>query len=351
MNLKKIILSCSLVMLMSAMTFGQTHIVMVKSAANKKWGYVTSSGEVVVEPKYDRCYEFSSEGLAPVYESKTKQFYFITTKGEQITTDVKDFKLMDRMGFALEGFGDGLIPIKHKDKWGFLNKDGKVAITAKYDDVTGFGSGHAVATLGKKLFIINTSGEETAVEPGILEVRKFSENLAPFRAADKKFGYMDVNGKTVIKPQFESVGYFKDGIAWAKTTDGMVGYINTGGEWVIKPQFNTAGNFDKESGLARVKTDSEWGYVNKEGNVIRKTDTSVWEDFSNGLAMGKKDGLFGYFNDKGEWAIQPQFEGGRDFKNGYAAVKKGSKWGIIDKTGSWILKPEYDAIKDMEVAN
>ena len=102
MNLKKSVLSCSLVMLMSAMTFGQTHIVMVKSAANKKWGYVTNSGEVVAEPKFDRCYEFSSEGLAPVYDPKTKQFFFITTKGEQITTDIKDFKLMDRMGFALE---------------------------------------------------------------------------------------------------------------------------------------------------------------------------------------------------------------------------------------------------------
>lgn len=351
MNLKKCLLSWSFVALLSTVAFGQTHIAMVKSATNKKWGYVSDNGEVIAEPKYERCYEFSSEGLAPVYEPKEKQFYFITTKGAKITTDIKDFKLMDRMGFALEGFGDGLIPIKHNDKWGFLNKEGKVAIPAKYDDVTGFGSGHAVATLGKKIFIINTSGEETAVEPGILEIRKFSENIAPFRAADKKFGFLDVTGKTVIKPQFESVGYFKDGIAWAKTTDGMVGYIGTNGEWVITPQFNTAGNFDSESGLARVKTGSEWGYVNKEGKVIRKTDTMVWEDFSNGLAMGKKDGLFGYFNDKGEWAIQPQFDGGRDFKNGYAAVKKGGKWGIIDKSGNWVLKPEYDGIKDMELVN
>ncbi len=351
MNLKKCLLSWSFVALLSTVTFGQTHIVMVKSAANKKWGYVANNGEVVVESKYDRCYEFSSEGLAPIYEPKEKQFYFITTKGVKIATEIKDFKLMDRMGFALEGFGDGLIPVKHNDKWGFLNKDGKVAIPAKYDNVTGFGSRHAVATLGKKLFIINTSGEETAVDPSILEIRKFSENVAPFRAADKKFGFIDVNGNTVIKPQFESVGYFKDGIAWAKTTDGMVGYLGTNGEWIITPQFNTAGNFDSESGLARVKTGSEWGYVNKEGKVIRKSDTMVWEEFSIGLAMGKKDGVFGYFNDQGEWAIQPQFDGGRDFKNGYAAVKKGGKWGMIDKSGNWVIKPEYDGIKDMESVN
>lgn len=351
MNLRKIVLSCGIAALISTVTFGQTYIVMVKSAANKKWGYVASNGDVVVEPKYDRCYEFSAEGLAPVYDAKEKQFYFLTKTGDKIATEIKDFKLMDRMGFALEGFGDGLIPIKHNDKWGFLGKDGKVAIPAKYDDVTGFGSGHAVATLGKKIFIINTSGQETPVESGVLEVRKFSDNLAPFRAADKKFGFMDASGKIVIKAQFESVGYFRDGIAWAKTTDGTVGYIGTDGEWLIKPQFNTAGNFDSESGLARVKTGSEWGYINKEGKVIRKTDTTVWEDFSNGLAMGKKDGLFGYFNDQGDWAIKPQFDGGRDFKNGFAAVKKGAKWGIIDKSGNWVINPEYDGIKDMELVN
>ena len=137
----------------------------------------------------------------------------------------------------------------------------KSCYPSEYDEVTGFGSGHAAATLGKKIFIINTAGEETPVESGILEVRKFSDNLAPFRAADKKFGFMDASGKVVIKPQFESVGYFKDGIAWAKTTDGMVGYIGTEGEWTITPQFNTAGNFDSESGLARVKTDRNGGIV------------------------------------------------------------------------------------------
>jgi hypothetical protein len=351
MTMKKKILMCCLVGLISTAAFSQTYIVQVKSLENKKWGYVNSAGEIVAAPQYDRCYEFSAEGLAPIYDSKDKQFYFITAKGERIATDIKDFKLMDRMGFALEGFGDGLIPVKHKDKWGFLNKEGKLAIPAKYDEVTGFGSGHAVATLGKKIFIISTTGEETPVESGVLEVRKFSDNLAPFRAADKKFGYMDVNGKVAIKPQFESVGYFKDGIAWAKTTDGNVGYIGTDGEWVITPQFNTAGNFDSESGLARVKTGSEWGYVNKEGKVIRKNDTMVWEDFSNGLALGKKDGLFGYFNSQGEWAIKPEYDGGRDFKNGYAAVKKGNKWGIIDRSGSWVIKPEYDGIKDMELVN
>jgi len=345
---KNIFLSLTVCMLAFS-SYSQTYITQVKSLQNKKWGYISLNGDVVVEPKFEKCYQFSSDGLAAIYDSDNRQYYFINTKGERLATDVKDFKLIDRFGFGLEGFNDGMIPVKIKEKWGYMNSEGKVSISAKYDEVKGFGSGHAAVVSNGKFLIVNTSGEEIAIEsPGVLEVKEFSENLAPFRASDKKFGYLDVNGKVSIKPQFESAGYFKNGIAWAKV-DGKVGYIDPSGEWIIKPQFTSGGNFDAESGLARVKTGSEWGYVNKEGKVLRIKDSTVWEDFSEGLALGKKGGLFGFYNNEGTWAINSQFEGARDFKNGYAAAKKGDKWGMIDKSGKWVIEPAYDGIRDMEL--
>lgn len=347
---KKIVLSIALASLLAVRAFPQTYITQVKSPENKKWGYVNLDGEFIAKPQFEKCYQFSSDGLAAIYDSDNRQYYFITANGARLPTDVKDFKLIDRFGFGLEGFNDGLVPIKVKEKWGYMNTEGKLVIPAKYDEVKGFGSGHAAAMLNKKFVVLNTNGEETPLEsPGVLEVKEFSENLAPFRAADKNFGYIDGNGKVSIKAQFESVGYFKDGIAWAKSSDGKVGYINTTGEWTIKPQFLSGGNFDKESGLARVKTSSGWAYVDKDGKILRVDETSVWEDFSDGLALGKKGSSFGYFNNQGEWIIKPQFDGGRDFKNGYAAAKKGEKWGIIDKQGNWVLQPAYDGIKDMEL--
>jgi hypothetical protein len=345
------IVCTGLILLLCCNLYGQSYIVQVKSLKNKKWGYIDNTGQVIAEPQYERCYEFSSAGLAPVFDSKDRQYYFITKKGARIVTDIKDFKLYDRMGFGLETFSDGLIPVEHNDKWGYLNKDGQLAIPAKYDEATGFGSGHAVVTLNKKIYIINTRGEETPVGPGISEVKKFSEDLAPFRADDKKYGYIDTKGDVVIKAQFETVGYFRGGVAWARTTKGIIGFIDTKGDWIIEPQFIAAGTFDDATGLARVKTETGWAYVDKAGNLMKMDDTQVWEHFSEGLALGKKNGLFGYFNAQGEWAIQPQFDGGRDFKNGFAGAKKGGKWGIIDKQGNWVINPEYDGIKDMELVN
>lgn len=348
---KTTLLSLLLILAIALRAFSQTYVTQVKPAGSKVWGYADLKGELIVPAQYDKCYAFSGSGWAPIYQSKGKEFYFINLKGERLDTEIKGFRLIEGMfGFDIRGFEDGLVPVKVGDKWGFLSTSGKLAIPAKYDAVTDFNGGHVPVKTGGKYFVLNTKGEESAIEgSGILDVNHFSESLAPFRAADKQFGFIDQEGKIAIQAQFESVGYFQDGLAWAKTTDKTVGFIDKKGEWVIKPTFAVAKDFDHESGLARVKTGDKWAYVSKTGDMTDPGDTDIYEDFSNGLARGRKNGKFGFLDSKGSWVIEPEFDGSRDFKNGYASVKKGEKWGVIDKTGKWIIEPSFDGIKDMEL--
>lgn len=336
--------------LVSLYSFAQTLVTQVKPAGNKKWGYATLDGTIIIQPQFDKCYEFSEYGLAPIYDGKERQYYFINLKGERLNTEVKEFKMIDNFGFDLKGFEDGLVPIKQGDKWGYLNTQGKLAIPAKYDHVDDFSGGFAPVKTGEKFVIVDTQGNEIAVDGAVTDMRKFSESLAPYRAADKKFGFVGTDGKIAIPAQFESVGYFKNGLAWAKAAGKNVGYINTKGEWVIKPDFQVGKEFEEESGLARIKTsDDKWAYVSKSGELTFLKGTDIFEDFSNGLVRGKQGGKFGFLNAKGEWVIKPEFDGCRDFKNGYAAVQKEKSWGIIDKSGKWIIEPKFDGIKDMEL--
>jgi hypothetical protein len=347
---KKTLFSFIALFLVTCNAFSQTYITQVKAPGQKKWGYATLSGELIIPAQYEKCYKFSSDGLAAIYDTEHRQYYFINTKGEKLPTEVSSFKLIDGFGFDLEGFTNGLAPVKVGELWGYLNSHGKLAIPTKYDDATEFNGGFAVAKAGDKYFALNTKGEESPVEvAGVVEVKHFSEGLAPFRTADKKFGFIGHDGKVVIQPQFQSVGYFSNGLAWAKAPGGILGFINTKGEWAIKPQFDAGKDFDKESGMARVKLDDKWAYVSKQGEMMYVEDTDLWGDFSNGLASGRKNSLVGFFDRKGEWVIKPQFEAVRDFKNGYAAAKKGDKWGVIDKTGNWVMEAMYDGIKDMEL--
>lgn len=347
---KHIYLSLAVIILTISFVNAQNLITQVKPSGSKTWGYANIKGEIVIPAQFEKCYKFGSDGYATIYDTKQRQYYFINTKGEKLITEISAFKLRDGFGFDVSHFNDGLIPVKVGEKWGYVSNTGKVAIQAKYDEAFDFDGGFGVVKSGANYWVVNTKGEEFGVTvPGALDVKPFSEGLAPFRASDKTFGYIGTDGKVAIQAKFESVGYFKGGLAWAKTLDKKVGYIDRTGNWVIQPTFEVGKDFDPESGLARIKNGDKWAYVNKTGEIMYVMITETWGDFSNGLAEGKMGGKVGFYNTKGQWAIQPQFDGSRDFKNGYAAAKQGDKWGMIDKNGKWVVQPIFDGIKDMEL--
>ncbi|MEO8088144.1 MAG: WG repeat-containing protein [Bacteroidota bacterium] len=347
--MKKIIqILAVLVSVITLPVHSQTYLTQVKPAG-KSWGYANQKGEVIIPAQYIRCYKFSSEGFAAIYDAKEHQYIFINTKGEKMNTEIKEFKLRDGLGLDVEGFKSGRALIKQGVKWGYFDTNGKIAIAAKYEDANDFCDGFAAAKNDGKFVVLNIKGEEIPVEAeSVIEVKDFSEGLAPFKTSYKRLGFINTSGKVAIQPQYESVGYFKNGLAWAKEPGGLLGYINPKGEWVIKPQFAGGRDFDKESGLARVKNGERWAYVNKAGELMYVTDAITWGDFSEGLAEGKKGVKKGFYNNKGVWVIQPQFDATRDFKNGFAAAKMGDKWGMINKEGKWVIQPTFDGIKDME---
>lgn len=329
-------------------TFAQTYLVQVKDASGK-WGYSNLKGEMVIPAQYQHCDPFAENGLAVVVKDKVTSI--INTKGEVLPTEIPTFTVLKAaFGLNVKGYENGLLAVAVNKKYGFLNAAGKIAIPIKYDLVTEFNGGYAVAKIGTNYYILDTKGTETAVTTsGVLEVKHFSEGLAPVRTADKKYGFMNSKGEISIASQFMSVGYFVGGLAWAKAADNKVGYINGKGDWVIKPIFDGANEFDIKSKVARVKEVDTWLYVDATGNKIYMKDTETWGDFSGGLAKGKKTAKFGFYNTKGEWVITPQFNGVREFKNGYAAAKEGALWGIIDMKGNWVVKPTFAGIKDAEL--
>ncbi len=347
---KKMILTLILTFVLAYGSFAQTYTILIRPAGVKEWGYANLKGETIIDAKYKKCIAFSVDGLAAIYDAKTKQFYFINIKGETLQTEIKDFKLQEFLGFGMKGFSNGFAPVKVGEKWGFLNTAGKLAIPAIYDKVTAFNEGYTTAQKGDNFFVIDKNAGEFPVDvPGIADLNNFSEQRASFKTTGDLVGYVDGSGKVAIPAQYKAAGDFVGGLAWAKNNQDLVGYINPKGEWVIKAQFAVGKDFNPGSGIARIKIADTWAYVNKAGEIIYMKDSDIFEDFSDGLARGKKGDKFGFFNDKGVWVIEPQFDGARDFKNGYASAKKGELWGVIDNTGKWVIEPKFDEIKDVEI--
>ena len=325
----------------------QSYIIKAKPVGYKTWQYINIDGKVIIDRKDPVSYSFSEDGIAIVGYPRKNLYLLINTKGKVIDTEVTDFYLKDILGYNAQGFSDGLIVIIIDGKYGCLNTEGQLIVPAKYDNILKFNSGHGVGRIGKEFYIIDTNGKEIHVQEDVIDVKVFNNGLAHFVSKDRKIGFLNTNGEIVVPAKLRGAGKFSNELSWARNHEGLIGYINKKGEWIITPRYSAAKDFDNESGIARVRLEKEWMYVNEEGEKQAFNITTGLYDFSEGLAKGRQGKLFGFYNKDGEWAIEPIYKGVGNFNNGFAIARSNKLWGVINKNGDWVINPTYKKIQDV----
>ncbi len=187
-----------------------------------KWGFINSSGEIVIQPQYEFVSDFSN-GLA-VFSQKVKNEVlkgYINTKGEIVIN--AQFK-------NAYDFNNDLALINMNEKWGFINTEGKIIINPQFENAD-----------------------------------FFAEDLCVIKQGDN-YGFIDKTGKIIINPQFKQAGSFSEKLAVVKSSDDKYGYINKEGKYEINPQFEEAGNFTK--GIAYIKIGEKYGFIDNKGKII-----------------------------------------------------------------------------------
>lgn len=342
--MKKILVALFVLSLSIQHSIGQTHVVLAKKG--DLWGYMGNNGEWVIKPQYSTCFPFSN-GFAAIYNKAKREHYFVDANNEK--------KLRQESPYLLKSggtFSDGMIPVLKGKKYGVIDNSGELAVPFEYSKIYPFYDGIAIAKKDKTFYIIDKAGRATQID-GAIDVKHYSEGKAPYRAADKKFGFIGKDGKIAIPAKFKSVGYFSAGVAWAKMEDGLAGFIDHDGNWVIEPQFKAVRDFCPNVNIALIRKEDTWEYIGlaEKNQTIMKPDAEKYWSFKEGLAKARKNDNFGFIDPSGAWAIEAKFDGARDFKNGFAAVKMGVLWGIINTSGDWIIEPSFEGIKDMERLN
>ena len=235
-----------------------------------RYGYIDTTGKVVIKARFTAAYSFV-DGLAAVC-IEWQKCGFINKAGDFVIEP--KYRVTDsfREGLALAGFEYLLI--------GFVNKNGEMVIEPQFGNLmgTGFSEGlSVVAYQWGKYGYINTEG--AIVIPMQFEMAQpFSDGLAAVRV-DSKWGYIDKTGKFVIEPQFKGAGPFSEGLAPVGNVDfrsatrsddeeatAATGFIDKQGKMVFSLPFDTATGF--VNGIARVGVDVKSGYIDKTGKYI-----------------------------------------------------------------------------------
>lgn len=262
--------------------------------------------------------------------------------------------------------------IYKNEKWGLMNKKGKVIVEPKYDLIDDMYEGLAAVRVDGDWGYIDAK-DKMVINPNFDSAGAFNEGVAPVSMGYKKWGLINKKGEFVVMPQYESVSSVMEGLALVKK-DGKYGYINAKGKVVIDIKYDFATQF--VNGYAIVQEGENTFYINKKGKNKFKQNFSDANFFSEGLALvtmkngesayidtsGKailkyvtggrfSDGLapaydtkqdkFGYINENGDFKIKAEFDRNGEFSEGLAAIKKDGKVGYINKKGKVVIEPEF----------
>ncbi len=152
---------------------------------------------------------------------------------------------------------EGLAPVKVGERWGYINRTGKVVIPPRFRLAGPFAEGLAAIEVDGKYGYIDRT-RKMVIPPQFMIAEPFSEGLALLASANYKFAFINRGEKIVIPPPSFSTWHMSEGDPWPRFSGGLApvlidkkcGFVDRDGKLAIQPQFLGARNFS--NGLAPV---------------------------------------------------------------------------------------------------
>jgi KWG Leptospira. len=237
-----------------------------------------------------------------------------------------------------------------KDKFGLLKADGDEYIAPIYEVIKPFGDEPKLATVfaDDEWFCIDTSGYRKLVPDNTVEeLGIFGENLISFKAGGF-YGYMNHELEIVHEPQWEEAGIFTNGTAAVKK-DGKWGLIdkefNDITEYIYDDICMTKAGVATLQGVFFGSKAGKYSLYNLSGDKIGNNEFDDVRVFkSELLAAVCINGEWGFINKNGEMVIEPQYEDADSFTKELAPVKIDEQWGYIDIHNVVKILPAYNEV-------
>ncbi|MGQ3087832.1 WG repeat-containing protein [Flavobacterium sp.] len=346
---------------------------------NGKYGVIDHSGNAVVPEKYDFITDYS-EGFAVVIDKG--KYGLLDRTGKLVVPIEYDFinRLISKKQ-TLSAVKNG--------KWGLITAQNKVVVPFEYTysklDETGSFLGldanlkyYNFSPVGTPLVLENMK-MFTEIAPGIYEVKNSEgmtgilnekmEILLPFEKQSlntlstkstmvvvrqkKLYGLYNYALKKFVLP-IESQGISGNDDATIFTVtekrsteeeDGIYRFYDAKGNQLFNRTFQDASSFDGEiSGIAQVKYDDRWQYIDTTGKPLlpigtySERDISI-EDRAEGIISARGENGYGVINSKGKVLIPFEYSSVNDNPFGfwqsttYYRVYKDEKVALIKKDG------------------
>ncbi len=287
----------------------------------RKWGFVDTKGTLVIEPRLAHAYTlgaapFFLEGLCAACDPASGRFGYLNRAGE--------WAIEPRFSRA-SAFAEGLALVEDdQERCSYVRPDGTAAFDGRWKAAWSFRNGLAAIAFKGRWGIIDSKGRELVAPtyrvphqlmdfprldylPEALGPLSFHGDRALFQDENKKWGYLDTDGRVSIPPTFERAGYFSEGFApVAKKVKGKTrwGVIDPAGEVIGPFSIETMSPFGVfANGLAPAARTldgwTKWGFVRPDASVAIEPQYTAVGRFYEGLAEAFVDGRLHYIDTTG----------------------------------------------------
>lgn len=227
---------------------------------NNKYGGVNKEGKEVIPLKYDELKRLQNGEILAKKEGRTGIVDNNGKESLELIFDTNSGKIsFDNQGYAL---------VKKEGKYGFIDKEGNTLIDFKYDNAYPF--------FDKEITWVTVE-----------EKLKYGTKT--------KYGYINRDGINITPLIYDYVYPFKNDFGWVQK-NGLMTFVNVQGKEIIEPKYTPLlfkdsrkdkvgySGYEFNEGLARVKKNNKYGYVDTSGNIVIDIMYDEASHFENGEA-------------------------------------------------------------------
>jgi hypothetical protein len=302
-----------------------------------RYGYINNQGDIIIQPTFTKA-DYFHENMAMVEKKLVGGYGYINNRGclqidysrshgPSIDPDLTFSDL--ESGIHVFSHGLAAFEDKENDRYGFINTQGKVSISAQYDYVLPFSEGLAAVSSRGKWGYINTKG--ILVIPMVFtQANSFTHGRASVQTSlsgQWKAYFIDPHGRALYNKTYKYASSYREGIASVQEENSeFAKCIDLNGRSISPSDFDCMYLF--HDGLAfriEVKEGRSYiNYVNRSfqniSDLLIPTHKDVNARFSEGLINIPFNNKWGYMDKNGKLAIPAIFSRATGFRNGLARV-------------------------------
>jgi hypothetical protein len=228
-----------------------------KVSQNDKWGFVNSSGEIIVPLKYDGIEDFDADGLA---EACIDCDYFIAS---------------DEYGFMKESWFGG--------KWGLVNRQGVEILPLEYGKIEKSKNGDTPIFKNKYWGIFNSSEKKLILPVEYSWIDEVVEGIGALGVQKDSLWAIYTNDyKPISSFEYQHLDFVDGKYIRAKKNDKW-GFITDSNQIIIPFEYESA--LFSSQGLFPLKLNGKWGFLNDLREIVIPFVYDEVESFGDGKSL------------------------------------------------------------------